>query len=281
MSRASDSHTPERGHRITLAGVSQLRLQPPCGRRLYAARAAWQRSSFRPLRPCPSPCLVDHSMQLECLAQYRAQANMVLQTCFVRSFDTADVRSAHDRFLRSLCRRMPERISNENRETTARVVRELSRTTNSACSRPMMRPNPDHHTGSLCCAATGSRPWDAQAAHDARTGSTSYRCRRDAVGARPYPALLHLSHVAAEVHKRTTRYEHLGSSGTGLGSATQKDCGTSDKAEGALRLCIPSRRLWLAHLGLCCSDSERAPVSWPQDGLEAPQHGHAGLMRRV
>ena len=145
-------------------------------------------ASFRPLRVPSSLCLFPPAAVTQCIwSAWRSTARkpMVRRTCCARCVATADARSVYreggpvcttiscDRYV--VVKACPCRSGSRAKPLCGKP----SKTTNSGRLPPAMRPNPARRQGLPCCAATGSRPWDAQ------TGSTSYGCRTARCSGRP------------------------------------------------------------------------------------------------
>ena len=145
-------------------------------------------ASFRPLRVPSSLCLFPPAAVTQCIwSAWRSTARkpMVRRTCCARCVATADARSVYreggpvcttiscDRYV--VVKACPCRSGSRAKPLCGKP----SKTTNSGRLPPAMHPNPARRQGLPCCAATGSRPWDAQ------TESTSYGCRTARCSGRP------------------------------------------------------------------------------------------------
>ena len=157
-------------------------------------------ASFRPLRVPSSLCLFPPAAVTQCIwSAWRSTARkpMVRRTCCARCVATADARSVYreggpvcttiscDRYV--VVKACPCRSGSRAKPLCGKP----SKTTNSGRLPPAMHPNPARRQGLPCCAATGSRPWDAR-----RSRLRTAAAPRDAVGARAYPTRHWHSRVA-------------------------------------------------------------------------------------
>ena len=201
MSRASRSDTPDRGLRaprspLSVSSTSTPPQAPPAGEATPPAPASGDAEHccvcLERLLPAahgaqlrvPFPACSRHSMHLECLAQYRAQANGPPDLLCPLCRHSRCPECAHEGgpvCMTNTCGRYvagkacPCRSGCRAKSPCGK----LSKTTNSARSPPTMRPNPERHQESPSFAATGSRPWAA------RAGPNSFDCRTARCSGRP------------------------------------------------------------------------------------------------